>query len=136
MEEKRMLELADRLVELKESKAATEAQLTAINGDIEAVQTQMVAVMTEQECSSFTRGNKNFSLVVTALPSPVLECKAELWEVMKANGYEGLFTINSRTLQSTVKELIEANDGVLPDWLDGLMKVAEKATVRVTKSTK
>ena len=73
---------------------------------------------------------------MTALPSPVVECKAELWEVMKANGYEGLFTINSRTLQSTVKELIEANDGVLPDWLDGLIRVAEKATVRVTKSTK
>ena len=136
MEEKRMLELADRLVELKESKAATEAQLSAIIGDIEAVQAHMVAIMTEQECSSFTRGNKNFSLVVTALPSPVVECKAELWEVMMANGYEGLFTINSRTLQSTVKELIEANDGVLPDWLDGLMRVAEKATVRVTKSTK
>lgn len=31
MDEKRMLELADRLVELKESKAETEAQLTAIN---------------------------------------------------------------------------------------------------------
>ena len=136
MEEKRMLELTDRLVELKESKAATEAQLFAINGDIEAVQEQLVAIMTEQECSGFKRGNKNFSLVVTALPSPVVECKAELWEVMKANGYEGLFTINSRTLQSTVKELIEANDGVLPDWLDGLMRVAEKATVRVTKSTK
>ena len=57
MEEKRMLELADRLVELKESKAATESQLSAINGDIEDVQAQMVAIMTEQECSSFTRGN-------------------------------------------------------------------------------
>lgn len=136
MEERRMLELADRLVELKESKAATEAQLSAINADIEAVQLQLVDIMTEQECSAFKRGNKNFSLVVTALPSPVLECKAELWDAMKANGYEGLFTINSRTLQGTVKELIEANDGVLPDWLDGLIKVAEKATVRVTKSTK
>ena len=136
MEERRMLELADRLVELKESKAATEAQLSAINADIEAAQLQLVDIMTEQECSAFKRGNKNFSLVVTALPSPVLECKAELWDAMKANGYEGLFTINSRTLQGTVKELIEANDGVLPDWLDGLIKVAEKATVRVTKSTK
>jgi len=136
MEEKRMLELADRLVELREAKAVAEAQLTAINGDIENVQAQLISVMTEQECSGFKRGNKNFSLVVTALPSPVVECKAELWEVMKAKGFEGLFTINSRTLQSTVKELIEANDGMLPDWLDGLIRVAEKATVRVTKSTK
>lgn len=134
MEEKRMLELADQLVELKESKAATEAQLLAINADIDAVQAQLIAVMTEQECSGFKRGNKNFSLVITALPSPVLECKAELWDAMKANGYESLFTINSRTLQGTVKELIEANDGMLPDWLDGLIRVAEKATVRVTKS--
>jgi len=136
MEEKRMLELADRLVELREAKAVAEAQLTAINGDIENVQAQLISVMTEQECSGFKRGNKNFSLVVTALPSPVVECKAELWEVMKAKGFEGLFTINSRTLQSTIKELIEANDGMLPDWLDGLIRVAEKATVRVTKSTK
>lgn len=136
MEEKRMLELADRLVELREAKAVAEAQLTAINGDIENVQAQLISIMTEQECSGFKRGNKNFSLVVTALPSPVLECKSELWEVMKAKGFEGLFTINSRTLQSTIKELIEANDGMLPDWLDGLIRVAEKATVRVTKSTK
>ena len=136
MEEKRMLELADRLVELREAKAVAEAQLTAINGDIENVQAQLISIMTDQECSGFKRGNKNFSLVVTALPSPVVECKSELWEVMKAKGFEGLFTINSRTLQSTVKELIEANDGMLPDWLDGLIRVAEKATVRVTKSTK
>ena len=136
MEEKRMLELADRLVELREDKAVAEAQLTAINGDIENVQAQLISIMTEQECSGFKRGNKNFSLVVTALPSPVVECKAELWEVRKTKGFEGLFTINSRTLQSTVKELIEANDGMLPDWLDGLIRVAEKATVRVTKSTK
>ena len=38
------------------------------------------------------------------------------------------------TLQGTVKELIEANEGVLPDWLDGLIRVAEKATVRVAKA--
>ena len=136
MEEKRMLELADRLVELREDKAVAEAQLTAINGDIENVQAQLISIMTEQECSGFKRGNKNFSLVVTALPSPGVECKAELWEVMKAKGFEGLFTINSRTLQSTVQELMEAIDGMLPDWLDGLSRVAEKATVRVTKSTK
>ena len=42
MEEKRMLELADRLVELREDKAVAEAQLTAINGDIENVQAQLL----------------------------------------------------------------------------------------------
>lgn len=134
MDENRMLELADMLAELKESKAATEAQLSAINTDIESVTDELIGLMTDAECPSFKRGGKSFSLVVTALPSPVPESKGELWEAMKANGFEHLFTINSRTLQGTVKELIEANEGVLPDWLDGLIRVAEKATVRVAKA--
>jgi len=134
MDENRMLELADMLAELKESKAATEAQLSAINADIESVTDELIGLMTDAECPSFKRGGKSFSLVVTAMPSPVPESKGELWEAMKANGFEHLFTINSRTLQGTVKELIEANEGVLPDWLDGLIRVAEKATVRVAKA--
>lgn len=134
MDENRMLELADMLAELKESKAATQAQLEAINADIESVTDELIGLMTDAECPSFQRGGKVFSMVVTALPSPVLENKGELWEAMKANGFEHLFTINSRTLQGTVKELIEANEGVLPDWLDGLIRVAEKATVRVAKA--
>ena len=91
-------------------------------------------LMTDAECPSFKRGEKQFSLVVTTFPSPVPENKGELWEVMKANGFEHLFTINPRTLQGTVKELIEANEGVLPDWLDGLIRVADKAIVRVAKA--
>ncbi len=134
MEENRMLELADMLAELKESKAATEAQLSAINSDIESVQEELIMLMTDAECPSFKRGEKQFSLVVTTFPSPVPENKGELWEVMKANGFEHLFTINPRTLQGTVKELIEANEGVLPDWLDGLIRVTDKAIVRVAKA--
>ena len=134
MDENRMLELADFLAELKENKAAAEAQLSAINQDIEAVTEELVMLMTDAECPSFKRGDKQFSLVVTSYPSPVPENKSELWEVMKANGFEHLFTINPRTLQGTVKELIEANEGVLPDWLDGLIRVADKAIVRVQKA--
>jgi len=47
-----------------------------------------------------------------------------------------LFTINSLTLTATVKELINENNGVLPEWLDGLIKVAEKNTIRMAKSKK
>ena len=55
---------------------------------------------------------------------------------MKANGFEDLFTINSQTLSATVKELISENGGVLPTWLEGLIKVAEKNTLRVAKQKK
>ena len=55
---------------------------------------------------------------------------------MKANGFEDLFSINSQTLSATVKELIAGNDGVLPEWLEGLVKIAEKNSIRVAKSKK
>jgi hypothetical protein len=98
------------------------------------VEEELVDIMTEQECAGFKRGNHSFSLVITEYPSPVPENKGELWEAMKKQGFEHLFTINSRTLQGTVKELMANNNGVLPEWLDGLMHVAEKATIRVRKS--
>ncbi len=134
MDENRMLELADLLAELKENKAAAEAQLSAINEDIASVEEELIGIMTEQECAGFKRGGNSFSLVITEYPSPIPENKGELWEAMKKQGFEHLFTINSRTLQGTVKELMANNDGVLPEWLDGLMHVAEKATIRVRKS--
>lgn len=59
--------------------------------------------------------------------------EGELWEAMKANGYEDLFTINSQTLSATVKELMANNDGVLPEFLVGLIKIAEKHTIRMAK---
>ena len=133
MDENRMLELADFLAELKENKAAAEAQLSAINQDIESVQEELIMLMTDAECPSFKRGGKSFSLVVTALPSPVPESKGELWEAMKANGFEDLFTINSQTLSATVKELMANNDGLLPEFLVGLIKIAEKHTIRMAK---
>ena len=44
--------------------------------------------------------------------------------------------INSQTLTATVKELISENEGILPTWLDGLIKVAEKNNIRVMKTKK
>ena len=37
---------------------------------------------------------------------------------------------------SEIKELMANNDGILPEWLDGLVKIAEKNTIRVAKSKK
>ena len=55
---------------------------------------------------------------------------------MKEKGYEDLFTINSKTLAATVTELISENEGALPNWLEGLIKVSEKNTIRMVKSKK
>lgn len=132
----KLLELSDRLKELRTQKSDLEREVKGINEEIDGVTTEMIDLMTTEELTSFNRNGTTFSLVTQEYPAPEPERKGELWEVMKKNGFENLFTINSQTLSATVKELIAANEGVLPEWLDGLIKIAEKNSIRVAKSKK
>ena len=132
----KLLELSDRLKELRMQKSDLEREVKGINEEIDGVTTEMIDLMTTEELTSFNRNGTTFSLVTQEYPTPEPERKGELWEVMKKNGFEDLFTINSQTLSATVKELIAANEGILPEWLDGLIKIAEKNSIRVVKSKK
>ena len=132
----KLLELSDRLKELRMQKSDLEREVKGINEEIDGVTTEMIDLMTTEELTSFNRNGTTFSLVTQVYPAPEPERKGELWEVMKKNGFEDLFTINSQTLSATVKELIAANEGILPEWLDGLIKIAEKNSIRVAKSKK
>lgn len=132
----KLLELSDKLKELREQKSELDAKIKSVNEQIDGVTIEMIGIMTTDEITSFNRNGTTFSLVTTEYPSPEPERKGELWETMKANGFEDLFTINSQTLSATVKELISENGGVLPTWLEGLIKLAEKNTIRVSKSRK
>ena len=132
----KLLELSDRLKELRTQKSDLEREVKGINEEIDGVTTEMIDLMTTEELTSFNRNGTTFSLVTQEYPAPEPERKGELWEVMKKNGFEDLFTINGQTLSATVKELIAANEGILPEWLDGLIKIAEKNSIRVAKSKK
>ena len=132
----KLLELSDRLKELRTQKSDLEREVKGINEEIDGITTEMIDLMTTEELTSFNRNGTTFSLVTQEYPAPEPERKGELWEVMKKNGFEDLFTINSQTLSATVKELIAANEGILPEWLDGLIKIAEKNSIRVAKSKK
>ena len=132
----KLLELSDKLKELRMQKSDLEREVKGINEEIDGVTTEMIDLMTTEELTSFNRNGTTFSLVTQEYPAPEPERKGELWEVMKKNGFEDLFTINSQTLSATVKELIAANEGILPEWLDGLIKIAEKNSIRVAKSKK
>mgnify|MGYP000900384060 CR=1 FL=1 len=133
MADSKMLTLADELKELRDKKADLDYQTREVNGQIEGIEQELIQEMTNEECESFKRNGITFSLVVKEYPAAVPEMKGELYEKMKAMGFEHLFTINTQTLQATLKELKSNNDDVMPDWLDGLVKVAEKASIRVAK---
>lgn len=131
-----LLALSDRLRELREAKSEADAKSKSLNTEIEQIQLKMIDLMMTDELTSFNRNGMTFSLVTQEYPSPDPERKGELWEAMRENGFNDLFTINAQTLSATVKELMANNDGILPEWLDGLIKVAEKNSIRVAKNKK
>lgn len=129
----KIFELASELKALKENKQDLEFEVKKLNVDIEKVETELINFMAIEELNSFKREGVTFSLVVQEYPAAVLEKKAELYDALKENGFEHLFTVNAQTLSATVKELKSNNDDVLPVWLNGYIKIAEKANIRIKK---
>ena len=134
MENTNMLLLADRFKELRDKKAALQDELKALQADLDQAEAALVEAMTTEECSGFKRNGFGFSLVVKEYPGAIPELKAELYDAMKKHGFEHLFTINPMTLSGTVKELKSNTDDVLPDWLEGLVRIYEQPSITVRKS--
>ena len=136
MEEERMLVMADKLKELKDRKAALQDELKSTQSELDQAEADLVALMTSEECEGFKRNGYSFSLTIREYPGAIPEVKEEMYAAMKAHGFEHLFTINPMTLSGTVKELKANNDDVLPEWLDGLIRIYEQPGITVRKSTK
>ena len=136
MENQRIFELSDRLKALKDKKYGLDDEVKAVTAEIEGVQGELIELMLEEELTSFNRDGTTFSLATTEYPGPAEGKKDELYEKLKAEGYEELFTVNSQTLRGLVGELKEANNGGLPEWLEGLITPNEKSVIRVTKGRK
>jgi hypothetical protein len=126
-------ELLEFLIELRDDKAEQERKLKALNGEIDGIESELIADMVDNEDASFNHKGVTCSLVQREFVSPEAERKNELWAAMRENGFEELFTINSQTLSGTIKDLKAENDDRLPEWLDGLIKVTEKPGIRLVK---
>ena len=131
--EERIFSIADKYKELRSKKDELQFELRELNKEIEGVERNLVDEMISQEVPSFRRNGAMFTLVTKEYPSPVLEKKSELYDRMKEQGFEHLFTINTNTLSATVKELKANNEDILPEWLDGLIKVKEMQSIQLRK---
>jgi len=98
------------------------------------VKVELILYITDEECTGFDRNGSHFSLVIREYPGAVPEEKEELYRRMREHGFEHLLTINVQTLSGTIKELKANNDDVLPDWLEGVIRIYEEPNIRVTKS--
>jgi hypothetical protein len=136
MDENQRFRLAEFLKELRDRKQMLEAEVKGINQEIESVQAELIQDLIDNESTGFNYKGFNFSLVIKEYPQAEPDRKDELYKVMKEQGFEDLFTINSNTLSATVRDMKANNDDELPEWLDGLIKIAEKATIQIRKGRK
>ena len=128
-----IFEVADKYKALRQQKDDLQFQLKELNGEIDSVERVLIDAMLTAEVPSFKRNNALFSMVIKEYPAAVPEKKIALYDVLKEKGFESLFTINTNTLSSTLKELKKNNDDCFPTWLDGLVKVSEKQSIQLRK---
>ena len=132
--EDKMMTLADEVLELRKIKTDVERQLKDINAELESREWELISVMTDKEVDSFKRNGVNFIVATKEFRSANPETKDELYLQLRNRGMDYLFTVNAQTLSAKVKELTEDNEGVLPEWLNGLINTYEKQYISIRKN--
>ncbi len=133
--------LADRLRQLRELKDRLKADLSDVSAEISTVEDALADCMAEAECPSFTRDGKMFVLTTTTRWSAETDRKEALYEALRKNGHEDLFTVNSQTLGSFLRETVSATvdengETHVPDWLVGLVKSYDDVGITMKTSAK
>ena len=132
--EQEIFVLADELAELKDRKKALDNELKAVNARITEVEEQLASKMVEEEIQSFQRSGRTFYVTTKVFANVVPDRKTELFTWLKENGFGDMVqeTVNSQTLSAWVREQLADSDQ-LPEGLDELINVYEKASVGVRK---
>ena len=138
MESNELFALADELRALKEAKKYAEQELKEITEEMDRVDAILAQRMADTETQNFTRNGTMFCLTSTTRASAAAGRKDELFEALRAAGYDDLIyeTINANSLSAFVTEQTMENGDILPQWLDGLVIVFEKTTVGVRKAAR
>ena len=134
MENNEIFALSDQYLATRDKKQELENQVKEVSKLLEQIEIELIQRMTDSEIDSFKRNGVLFSMVSREFESANPETKEELYQRFKERGYENLFTINANTLSGFVKESKKENDGVLPDWMEGLINTYEKQTIRIRKN--
>lgn len=133
MNESKMLSYADRYKVLYDKKAQLQDEMKDLQTEMDAVKASLITAMQENGCEGFNRNGVVFSLVKKVYPNAIPEFKGELYEAMRAHGYEHLFSINAMTLQGTLKEIKENNGDQFPAWLEPYVRTYEEPNIRIKR---
>jgi len=129
-----LFDIADKYLEARDKHDESARATKSLKDELEELEWQLIQTMEESDLKSFKRNGVNLTVAVTPCMSPEPDRKNELWDRMKEQGYESLFTIHSATLQSEIKRMADENDGQLPEWLDGLIKQFDRKSIQKRKA--
>ena len=138
MDDKKMLELAEHLKELRDKKSDAEQYVKGLNAAIDETDFKLATMMVDSETQNFTHAGTMFALTTKTRASATADRKEDLFKALRTEGFGSLVyeTVNANSLSAFVKEQISENNDVLPTWLNGLVNVFEKTTVGVRKAAK
>lgn len=134
MENNELFTLSDQYLATRDKKQGLEQELKDVSKLLEQIEIELIQRMTDSEIDSFKRNGVLFSMVSREFESANPETKDELYKRFKELGYENLFTINANTLSGFVREAKRENEGVLPEWMQGLINTYEKQSIRIKRN--
>lgn len=125
----------DSLKELLDRKEQLAQETKDNNAAIEDLKYEIAKTMIDEECPSISRNGFKYSLSQKVCYSKKSEedlqaAGIDFFEVLRNNQLGGLIveTVNSRTLQSTLAQLVE-EEGKLPEEVEECVNVYEKMDI-------
>ena len=94
----------------------------------------IIDIAQEQEKAQEHIKEQGLRVLVCAGTGCVANGSLNVIKRFKELGYENLFTINANTLSGFVREAKRENEGVLPEWMQGLINTYEKQSIRIKRN--
>lgn len=118
-------ELIRQYEALLDRKSELEEQVKENNKSIEEARRTLTEAMIDEEVDKLTTNGYSYTLGEKLCFSKKGGVDEELFETLRDDGLGDLIkeTVNTRTLQSAMKDMAERNDGELPPQYDGLITV-------------
>lgn len=137
MDNKEILEMADKLKALEEEKKEKEQYLKDLNQNIDELNEKLSNAMTDAELDKFTHSGSTFYLKSRLFASAIAGKKDDLIKALKESGNGTLVVeqVNANTLSSFIKEQRDTTGCEdVPDYLKDIVKTYEKVSVGIRKA--
>lgn len=119
----------------KDRKQCLEDELKECNAEITDIEGKLSDLMIDECIDKFSNEYGSFSLNIKSYYSPKADRKDTVYELLE-DIEPGLVrrNVNPQTFNAFMRQSVEDNGGMLPDWADGIVNVYDKTTINVRRN--